>query len=263
MNRNERTMLDLIKRGRDEFGIVALKAEFEAEGTRPDELLRLLEIAFRADIKLALKIGGCEALSDLFATKLYGANYVIAPMVETPYALTKFVESKSKSHVAGDTDTEFLVNMETKTGLSNLADMASIAVAESIGFVFGRVDFTLSCGMPRGAINDPRITESVLEVARVCATHDLSLVVGGSVTTESLPALRQFRALRLDRFETRKVVFDGALVESPKFAAGIQVALDFEACWLINKRDYYAEIAAEDSKRIEMIQARAGKERIR
>ena len=40
-------MLDALKRGRDDFGVVAVKAEFEAEGTRPDEFHRLLELAQR------------------------------------------------------------------------------------------------------------------------------------------------------------------------------------------------------------------------
>ena len=57
MNTFEKKMLDILRQGKEEFGILATKAEFEAEGTRTDELLRLLEIANKADVGLALKVG--------------------------------------------------------------------------------------------------------------------------------------------------------------------------------------------------------------
>jgi len=258
MNPTERRMLDMLKKGRDRFGVVAVKAEFEAEGTRPDEFLRLLEIAHRADLKVALKIGGCEAVSDLLASKLYGVDHIIAPMVETPYALTKFAEAKAKTYGDNAEGAQFLFNLETEATLRNLDAMLPVAKAKLDGIVFGRVDFTLSRGLPRTAINERQITDAVVEVAKACAANDLTLVVGGSVAVEAGPALREIRGIRLDRFETRKVIFDGAAAESSLFDAGIANAVAFELAWLENKRDHYRAIADEDLSRIRMIQERSG-----
>lgn len=257
MNVAERKMLELLKRGRDHYGFVAVKAEFEAEGTRPDELLRLLEVTHRADLSVAIKIGGCEAVSDLLQCRNYGANYIIAPMVETPYALSKFVEAKDKTWGRNEQGTQFLFNLETQVTLDNLAAMLPVARQGGIdGIVFGRVDFTLSRGMPRKAINDPSITDAVLSVAEACVANDLELVVGGSVAAEAVPALRQFRAVRLNRFETRKVVFDGAAASAHTISDGIAAAVEFELTWLRNKRDYYQAIADEDLARIAMMEER-------
>jgi hypothetical protein len=256
MNPTEWHMLDLLKKGRDHYGVVAVKAEFEAEGTRPDEMLRLLDLARRADLKVALKIGGCEAVSDLHAARLYAADYVIAPMVETPYALTKFAEARDKVYGADAGTCGFLFNLETAATLAALEEMLPIAAAHLDGIVFGRVDFTLSKGMPRGAINDRAITDAVLAVSEACIYHDLEFVVGGSVAVEAAPILREIHQLRLDRFETRKVVFDGEAAMLADFEDGIANAMAFELAWLENKRDTYRTIADEDGARIAMLRER-------
>lgn len=263
MNLLERKMLDALKKGRDSYGVVAVKAEFEAEGTRPDEFLRLLELTQRADLKTALKIGGCEAVSDLHATRVYGVDHVIAPMVETPYALSKFVDAKNKVHGPRSERTQFLFNLETQTTLDNLEAMMAAAQGQVDGVVFGRVDFTLSRGLPRTAINEREITDAVLKTAVACRTHDLQLVVGGSVSASAVDALREVRKVRLDRFETRKIIFDGSAIEQATILAGIANAVDFELMWLKNKRDYYRTIAGEDDARIAMMEDRQQGQKVR
>lgn len=257
MNTYEKRMLAILEKGRAEAGIVAVKAEFEAEGTRTDELLRLLEIARRAGLKVALKIGGCEALRDLIECRQFGVDYIIAPMVESSYALSKFVAGKNKFFGKDEqADMRFLFNVETRATFDHIDELGDVAREGGVGMVFGRVDFAGSMGHTRDFVNSAEMTSYIEKVAAVTRRNDIELVVGGGVSPDSIASLQQVRKTRLDRFETRKVIFDAAVLDGTAAKAGMELAIEFELLWLQNKRDYYNTIAAEDQARIEMMEKR-------
>jgi hypothetical protein len=259
MNSLERQMLDILVKLQSDFKVVSVKAEFEAEGTRMDELLRLVDIARRASLKITVKIGGCEAIRDLLEAKQIGVDYIVAPMVESSYAASKFVAAKNLVYSTEEQlDVKFLTNLETQLSLDNL-DQILIEIEQEhglSGLVFGRVDFVGSLGLDRNSVNSENVKHSVLLVAEKLKQAKKELVVGGGVSKESLPFLKEIADLHLTRFETRKVVFSRESLGLDNIEAGLLLAVHFELLWLLNKKEYYGHIHKEDDKRIDMLESR-------
>jgi hypothetical protein len=257
MNTLENRMLEVLKDLKENHHVVGVKAEFEAEGTRIEEALRLKEVVTKAGLELTIKTGGCEAIKDMYDARAIGVANLVAPMIESAYALKKFLLSVKNSFPEDERKNIcFLVNIETIDGYKNFDRMLELPeINELGGIVLGRVDMTGSLGLNRDDINSDRIMEIAKDVFTKAKNKGLKCIVGGGVAKEALPFIRKFREL-LDRYETRKVIFKCPEALNGEAEKGILKAVGFELMWLKNKRDFYGMIYNEDKNRIDMLQSR-------
>jgi hypothetical protein len=258
MNNLERKMVDTLKDLSENHGVAGIKAEFEAEGTRMEEALRLKDVIMSAGLGLTLKIGGCEAIKDMYEARTIGVERIVAPMVETPYSLLKFLKAVDLAFpIEEQKYVDFLVNIETKTAYANIDDMLKIPNADKLdGIVIGRVDMTGSLGMTREDINSDSIFSICSDLVKKAKKAKLDTVIGGGVSAVSLPFFAKLPTDSLDRYETRKVIFDYKSATKNDPEKGILKAVGFELLWLKNKRDYYSLIAKEDEQRLVMLEQR-------
>ncbi|MFZ9595467.1 MAG: aldolase/citrate lyase family protein [Bdellovibrionia bacterium] len=257
MNLTEKKMVELLKELKQEFNVSGVKAEFEAEGTRMEEAMRLKEISLKADLQMTIKVGGCEAIKDMFEASSLGVDHLVGPMVETPYALKKYLGAvKVAYNEEQRKDTEFLVNIETITAVQKFPEMLMLEEAKDLdGIVIGRVDLTGSMGLNRDAVNGKAIFDIAVSLAEQAKKHHLKVVVGGAVSAHSKTFFSDFPKGYLDRFETRKVVFNCPAALNNSDVAFLK-AVEFEILWLKNKKSYYGAIHREDDARLVMMEER-------
>lgn len=257
MNATGRKMVELLKELRDDYGCTAIKSEFEAEGSRTDEMIMLCEVMNTCEVPCTIKIGGCEAVRDLDQCKLLGADNIMAPMIETPYAMKKFKEAAAK--VYGDRlgEINWVINAETKTCHENY----DAILAEGAGFVnmvgIGRVDYSGSWGLTRADINGDFMLEKVTDMAKRAKKAGIMVAFGGGISFDAIPFIKAMVPFA-DRFETRKVNFQ--ITDDERILkGGILRAMKFETLYLESKCAYYDSMANEDRARLKMMHERVEK----
>lgn len=258
MNILEQSMVKLLMDLKENYGVVELKAEFETEAARMNELMRLKEVAGCAGLGLVIKIGGPEAISNMFDAQHIGVSGLIAPMIESAYAMTKYVEAINK-YFSEDLKKQihFGVNIETFQAYQNFKEILNVKLIHLIDTItLGRVDMSGSMNLSRNDINNDRVYQIAVEIFSLAKKKGMRTTMGGGIAVEAIPFIKNLVARRLlDRFETRKIVFN----VPEKFAKtdkAIVKANEFELLWLENKRNYYSNIYHEDDARIDMLQKR-------
>ncbi len=166
MNGLERQMTMLLRTMKDEFDLTGVKGEFEAEGARLEELMRLKEISSAAGVSLTVKIGGCEAITDMRLARSLGADELVAPMIESPFAIKKYLNAAALVYPEKELgDVRLLINVETIDGVRNFENMCRMKEIEKLsGLDIGRVDMAASMGLLPEGCNSHKVFESCLAV---------------------------------------------------------------------------------------------------
>lgn len=248
-------MIEVLSNLKNHYNAIGIKSEFESEGVRIDELMRLKDIISRAGLELTIKIGGAEAVTDMYNAKLLGASKIVAPMVESAYALKKYLLAAEKVF-SEDQNVLFFVNIETIIAFSNLKEILNFNGNSVLsGVVFGRSDFIGSLGLEKNEVNSEKVMKYVADALTETKKREKQFFVGGNINASSLEFFRSLPK-GLDGFETRKVIFEYKEGDNDSLKQVINKALDFELLWLENKKRYYEKISKEDVKRIEDLKVR-------
>ena len=257
MNVLERKMIDVLKTLKNEFGVYEIKCEFEAEGSRMEELMRLKDLTSAVGLPIILKTGGVEAVTDVYNAMALGTKGIIAPMAQTPFALSKFL-NVIDNFIPEDNreDIEFAFNLETITAFQHLDEMLKLPKINLLqGMTIGRVDLIGSMALERSEIDSDHVLDICHTAFAKAREAGLSTGLGGGISTNTLNFISSLNEKNLiDKFETRKVVFHADAVKYGEKA--ILKAIEFELGWLESKERYYSRVKSEDTSRIEMLRKR-------
>jgi len=259
MNILEYEMIDLLKTLRDDYGVFEIKAEYENEGSRDTELMRLKDITEKVNLPIILKIGGVEAVTDMYNALTLGVKGIVAPMAETAFATSKFLDAII-TFIPEDNqkDIEFAINIETKTAYQNIDEILNLEKINILSSItIGRVDFTASMGEDRSFANSDEMLRYCTDIFEKSKSKGLKTAIGGAISLDSKEFLEALTNNGLiDKYETRKLVYRDTAVKN--ISNGLEFGIKFELLWLKSKRRYYHRIKNEDEKRIKMLEKRLG-----
>lgn len=243
---------------KENHGILGIKAEFEDEGASFEEVLYLKKITLLAGLDLTIKIGGCGALNDLNQVEKFGCSAIIAPMIESSYALKKFVSNiKTVFKNSKTAPPQLYINIETISGYNNLSEILSGPETNDIkGIVLGRFDMAKSIGLACKDCDGEQLFEIAKNVAIKAKQLNKTFVIGGGVKEHSIDFFNKLSGY-IDRFETRKIIFDADYSLKNKDYEGILKAIRFEIAWIKAKKDLCGFYQEKDLIRISSLEERS------
>lgn len=244
---------------KDNFNIYGLKASFEDEGCMLDEMFSLRSLTHRCGLNFSIKVGGCEAKTDVINSALLEADAIVAPMIESSFALQKWSETISfflKKNILNDC--RFFINIESRCAYDNVKEILQSCHASKLyGVTVGRSDLARSYGMTKKEVDNDEIFHKTKYILEQAKRKRLNTCIGGSISVDSCEFIENLYSLNLlDKIETRNVIVQLNDSNIKNINDGIEGSILFEKIWLKSKEEYHSSFKDIHNSRIKMIESR-------
>ena len=235
-----------------DLGCSGIKISYEDEGALLNEMITMRYLTASVGLGLSIKIGGCEAKRDIVDCIDLGCDTIVAPMIESSFALKKFLNSLNQYGY----NREKGFNLETINAFKCLDELEE--EFKQLSFVtVGRVDFVGSLNKDRNFVNTDEMLKIVTKIFKKVREHNTKCYLGGAISIESRDFIETLLAQSLlDKFETRYIIFDCHKINFNKFDELLHLANVFEVEWLKYINSKYNLLANKDIQRIKMIEDR-------
>ena len=258
MEKNEITITEITNQlmSLKDSGVVGIKQSFEDEGVILEDVLKIKRLCDKLDLKLNVKIGGCEAVTDINNCLSLETSGIVAPMVESEFALEKFVESIiSNTNDQDRSLIDFFINIESKSAIQNLDKILSSPSSKLLkGIVVGRSDLTKSFGYGKQDVNSKEICEIVKNTFKEAKSFNFTTIMGGNIGHSSTSFIEELVVDNLlDKIETRNVIVDLSKSGTKDLDDLLKNALLFESQWMQYKAQFYNDIGESYIKRSKVI----------
>jgi methylmalonyl-CoA mutase cobalamin-binding subunit len=232
------------------LGVGGIKQSFEDEGVLPLDVLTMRRITEQVGLDLSVKIGGCEAKTDIKFCENIGVDKIVAPMVETSFALSKFIES-----VTNINNIKFYINIESHHAQKNIIDILESPSSKLLsGIVLGRSDMIKSYGFSKDNVDGYMMNEIAEKVFEEAKKYGFNTIMGGNISSKSSAIIKKlYEGNLLESIETRNVIIKLNSKNIKNITPVIKSSLLFESKWLQYKANQYNKIGKEYIDRSKLI----------
>lgn len=240
---NLKKNINLLKK---KFGLIGIKAEFEAEGSTNTDISRLKILSNDLSTQLHVKIGGVEAKNDIYNCIELGVDGIIAPMVETEFGLIKFIDTVENLKLIKKPILS--INLETITAYNNFEKILSRCEGKIQNITIGRSDLSSSIMNKKIDQNSDEITKIIFSVGKRLKNKNIKLTVGGGINKKTIEIFKKKKIWSVvDKLETRKIILD---TRSMLKNGALDECINFETNYIINKKDIYNLKIGDEIKRL-------------